>query len=94
MTEESDDDSDPNSIVVHKITWRSENLDKRLSVLTTTDLLGNVARKVRKPCCPSTTTPPLDAPVWAIKKVSDATTEGVLKIFFNYHWLSISLLFP
>ena len=56
-----------------------ENLDKRLSVLTTTDLPGNVARKVRKQGSPTTTAPPLDAPAWAVKKVSDATTEGMLQ---------------
>lgn len=67
-----------------------ENLDKRLSVLTTTDLPGNVARKVRKPGYPSTTTPPLDAPAWAVRKESDSTTGGMLN---NYHCLLISLLF-
>ena len=48
-------------------------------MVTTKDLSGNVAKKVRKVGKPSISTPPLDAPAWAVKTPSDfnAVNEGI-----------------
>ena len=57
-----------------------DSLDQRLAVVTTKDLSGNVAKKVRKVGEPSISTPPLDAPAWAVKKKTsdyNAINEGI-----------------
>ena len=97
MTEESDDQDNPNTIVEHKLAWRSKSklqyflptqswyhyeftfseLDHFIEVLEKRiekkQLLGPVAKKIRRVGHPSESSPPTDAPPWAV-----TANEGLL----------------
>ena len=93
MTEESDDSSDSNTIIEHKLPWQSESkllhasvqypiptsmhiglnqymmlLEDRLHEKVQKECVGIVAKKVRSPGTPSSSSPPVGAPSWAVKK--------------------------
>ena len=50
-------------------------LDTRLSKICVREVAGNVAKKVRRLGVPSSSTPPIDAPPWAVKK--DQEQQGM-----------------
>lgn len=80
MTEESDDPSNPNIIIEHKLAWRSKKLDDYIQVLEgrlekkQPQTIGLVAKKERVSGSPSASLPPQNAPSWAVINEEAQTT--------------------